>query len=33
MSIIFELIFGIAVFSAVATYVGMKLVEWWECRK
>ena len=30
MIIIFKLIFVVAVFSGVATYVGMKLMEWWD---
>lgn len=33
MIIIFQLIGAVAVFSGVATYLGMKFVEWWECRK
>ena len=31
--IIFELIATVAVLSAIITYIAMKLVEWFECRK
>ncbi len=33
MIIIFKLIGVVAIYSALITILGMKLVEWWECRK
>jgi hypothetical protein len=33
MIIIFKLIGTAAVITALITYAGMKLVEWWECVK
>ncbi len=33
MIIILELMATIAVSSAITTYITLKLVEWWECRK
>lgn len=33
MIIIFKLILTVAVITSLTTYIGMKLVEWCECRK
>ena len=33
MIIIFQLISTVAIITALITYVGMKIVEWWECGK
>ena len=33
MIIIFEMIGVVAAISALATFLGMKIVEWWECGK
>ena len=33
MIIIFKLIGTVTTITAVITYVGMKAIEWWECRK
>lgn len=33
MIAMFQLCGTVAVFSGLATYLGMKFVEWWECRK
>jgi hypothetical protein len=33
MIIIFQLIGVVAVITALITFLGMKAVEWWECRK
>ena len=33
MIIIFQLIGVIAIITALITILGMKFIEWWECRK
>ena len=33
MIIIFQLIGAVAIITALITFIGMKFVEWWECRK
>lgn len=33
MIVIFKIIGVVATISALITYAGMKIVEWWECRK
>jgi hypothetical protein len=33
MTIIFKLIGAVATITGLITYVGLKFVEWWECRK
>lgn len=33
MIIIFKLIGTVAVITSLTTYIGMKLIEWWECGK
>jgi len=33
MIVIFQIIGTVAVFSGLVTYLGMKFVEWLECRK
>lgn len=33
MIVIFKIIGVVVAISALITYAGMKIVEWWECRK
>lgn len=33
MIIIFQLIGTVAIITAFITFLGMKIAEWWECRK